>query len=210
MLKSKLPRAIIEVIGINSAPAAEGSSCQIWDEFLRSKATPVVPNESKMESKGEGAGVDITQFSDPLAEMGDIHFPAAGSSASSSSNKGLYCTAEDASVLEKSLWDIIVNGVFLKLAETTKHLYGEIAKNRQGAFNQFKNMFRSRPNDPTLVLDPDFKYEADSIESQIKRLADWLFLMHDYGLALDHYNMVWGDYKTDKAKHYLASTSVRI
>ncbi|PHT83738.1 hypothetical protein T459_12181 [Capsicum annuum] len=47
------------------------------------------------------------------------------------------------------------------------------------------------------------KYTFNSIESQIRVLGDYAFMLHDYELALSDYHLLSTNYKLDKAwKHY--------
>lgn len=47
------------------------------------------------------------------------------------------------------------------------------------------------------------RYTFSSIESQIRVLGDYAFMLHDYELALSNYRLLSTDYKLDKAwKHY--------
>ncbi len=47
------------------------------------------------------------------------------------------------------------------------------------------------------------RYTFSSMESQIRVLADYAFMLRDYDLALSNYRLLSSDYKTDKAwKHY--------
>ncbi|EKU19979.1 hypothetical protein NGA_2125000, partial [Nannochloropsis gaditana CCMP526] len=48
-------------------------------------------------------------------------------------------------------------------------------------------------------------YRFDRIESQIRLLADSLFVMQDYEAALGHYKLVRDDFKADKAWMHLGS-----
>lgn len=47
------------------------------------------------------------------------------------------------------------------------------------------------------------RYTFSSIESQIRVLGDYAFMLHDYELALSNYRLLSTDYKLDKAwKHH--------
>lgn len=48
-----------------------------------------------------------------------------------------------------------------------------------------------------------WRYTFSSIESQIRVLGDYAFMLRDYELALSNYRLISTDYKLDKAwKHY--------
>ena len=46
------------------------------------------------------------------------------------------------------------------------------------------------------------------MESQIRVLADYAFMLRDYDLALQNYRLLSGDYKTDKAWKRYAGVQV--
>lgn len=46
------------------------------------------------------------------------------------------------------------------------------------------------------------------MESQIRVLADYAFMLHDYDLALQNYRLLSSDYKTDKAWKRYAGVQV--
>ena len=53
-------------------------------------------------------------------------------------------------------------------------------------------------------------YESASIESQIRLLADLLFMTRDYEGAMGYYRMVRDDYKSDRAGLHYASSAMMI
>lgn len=52
------------------------------------------------------------------------------------------------------------------------------------------------------------RYIYSSPESQIRVLADYAFMLHDYELALSTYRLLSSDYKTDKAWKRYAGVQV--
>jgi hypothetical protein len=138
---------------------------------------------------------------------------------------GEFMAIRNAENIEKIFWDIIINDILVHLSTIAKHLYSDIMETRAGLKNQISRFIFGSKNpqkqpspisrysvieDSTFerTNDPDYKYDCDSMESRIRRLADWLYLMRDFDLACDFYKMVLSDYKRDKAKHYIASTAV--
>lgn len=52
-------------------------------------------------------------------------------------------------------------------------------------------------------------YPASGIESQIRTLADYAFMLRDYETAKSMYSMVKEDFKADKVRHTCDSRSRR-
>lgn len=55
---------------------------------------------------------------------------------------------------------------------------------------------------------PCSRYTFSSIESQIRVLGDYAFMLRDYELALSNYRLISTDYKLDKAWKRFAGTQV--
>jgi len=73
--------------------------------------------------------------------------------------------------------------------------------------SSFHGMSKSSTNQPNnaMVGTGNIKYTYDQIESQIRLLADSLFLMRDYESALSIYRLAKDDYKSDRATVHYAS-----
>ena len=80
---------------------------------------------------------------------------------------------------------------------------------RKGVKNVFKSFWR-KPKDDAEVTKGSVKYKYDKIESQILRLADLSFIIHDYETAMSLYKLVKDDFKADKSYLHLAHTTVMI
>jgi hypothetical protein len=92
-------------------------------------------------------------------------------------------------------------------------LSSKVNATRKGFKNQFKNFFsrrdakketpRNQRSSPARQGGP--RYALESIESQVRQLADLAFVFQDYNLACSNYKLIASDYKADKAQLHLAS-----
>lgn len=55
-----------------------------------------------------------------------------------------------------------------------------------------------------------YRYTFSSVESQIRLLGDYAFMLRDYELALSNYRLLSTDYKLDKAWKRFAGVQVKI
>jgi hypothetical protein len=79
----------------------------------------------------------------------------------------------------------------------------QVSATRKGLKNQLKNLWWRKGKDDTPDVQTGPVYTFSSMESQIRVLADYAFMLRDYDLALSNYRLLSSDYKTDKAwKHY--------
>ena len=82
----------------------------------------------------------------------------------------------------------------------------EVSNTKRGVRNAIKSLWRkpkeSDDNVHTSYFQPSkghaIRYTYDQIESQVRLLADSLFLVKDYDAALSVYRLVKGDYSSDK------------
>jgi hypothetical protein len=79
----------------------------------------------------------------------------------------------------------------------------QVSATRKGLKNQLKNLWWRKGKDDAPDVQTGPVYTFSSMESQIRVLADYAFMLRDYDLALSNYRLLSSDYKTDKAwKHY--------
>ncbi|RVW72667.1 Trafficking protein particle complex subunit 8 [Vitis vinifera] len=71
--------------------------------------------------------------------------------------------------------------------------------NTKGFRNQIKNLWWRKGKEDTPDASNGPMYTFSSIESQIRVLGDYAFMLRDYELALSNYRLLSTDYKLDKA-----------
>ncbi|PPE01630.1 hypothetical protein GOBAR_DD01347 [Gossypium barbadense] len=75
----------------------------------------------------------------------------------------------------------------------------QVSSTRKGFRNQFKNLWWRKGKEDALDTTNGPVYTFSSIESQIRVLGDYAFMLRDYELAVSSYRLISTDYKLDKA-----------
>ncbi|KVH90571.1 hypothetical protein Ccrd_007407 [Cynara cardunculus var. scolymus] len=97
-------------------------------------------------------------------------------------------------VRDLSSKDIIPN-----MEQRIRVLNQQVSATRKGFRNQIKNLWWRKGKDDTPENQSVNMYTFSSIESQIRVLGDYAFMLRDYELALSNYRLLSTDYKLDKA-----------
>uniref|UniRef100_A0A0E0GUM1 Trafficking protein particle complex subunit 8 n=1 Tax=Oryza nivara TaxID=4536 RepID=A0A0E0GUM1_ORYNI len=107
--------------------------------------------------------------------------------------------------------DLASNHIIPYMEQKIRVLNQQVATTRKGFRNQIKNLWwRKRDDVPEAANGPMQvfavtlffffnRYTFTSIESQIRVLGDYAFMLRDYELALSNYRLLSTDYKLDKA-----------
>ena len=129
---------------------------------------------------------------------------------------GHFLSGDDLLAIKKMMDDLVVKGILRELEKRMFALDTQVTATRKGLRNMLKGMWgggRSSKKDSgassaaaaalfqsqlSAGVEPP-RYYAQSIESNIRLLADLAFMVHDYEMALGLYRMVRDDYKGDKA-----------
>ncbi|KAL3692120.1 hypothetical protein R1sor_005771 [Riccia sorocarpa] len=118
---------------------------------------------------------------------------------SSRPRRGRFITQADVEELTDFVLDIAVKHILPTMELKVRTLYQQVAATRKGLKNQIKNLWWRKGKDevPDVANGPQYTY--NSIESQIRVLGDYAFMLRDYELALSNYRLLSSDYKMDKA-----------
>ncbi|ONM10029.1 Tetratricopeptide repeat (TPR)-like superfamily protein [Zea mays] len=92
-------------------------------------------------------------------------------------------SVDDLNEIKDFMQDFVSNHIIPYMEQKIRVLNQQVATTRKGFRNQIKNLW----------------YTFTSIESQIRVLGDFAFMLRDYELALSNYRLLATDYKLDKA-----------
>ncbi|EPS62342.1 hypothetical protein M569_12447, partial [Genlisea aurea] len=116
---------------------------------------------------------------------------------------GCFLTVDDVEELRNTMHDISSKHIIPHMEIKIRILNQQISATRKGFRNQIKNLWWRKGKDDAAENLNGPMYTFSSIESQIRVLGDYGFMLHDYELALSNYRLISTDYKLDKAwKHY--------
>ncbi|KAF0690736.1 Aste57867_17888 [Aphanomyces stellatus] len=121
---------------------------------------------------------------------------------------GCYLSEDDRLALRTLIWDFGVKFVLPAMESKLFSLNETVAAVRKGVRNALKAWWR-KPKD-TSSKSTTYLYRYDSIESNMRQLADIAFLIRDYELAYNMYRLVRDDYKNDKAMLHCAHANEAI
>lgn len=216
LLKQRLPRAFIRFVRINSlnennlSKSGRPEGCgSLWGLMkVGEKATvPIAP--VLVDQKD-----DLLRFSDPLRSLQEQdHISNLNITAETSHApiyRGSLISAEEAQNLERGLWEAISDGILRDLQAQLNQAHIEISKTRSQFRNQIRSLFTRAPVVKVEGIESkntqsnEEKYEFDSQEAQIRKVADFAFLMKDYLFALEYYKISATDYKIAKSMFHYA------
>ncbi|XP_044985209.1 trafficking protein particle complex subunit 8 isoform X2 [Hordeum vulgare subsp. vulgare] len=109
-----------------------------------------------------------------------------------------FLNMDDMNEIKDFMQDFASNHIIPYMEQKIRVLNQQVATTRKGFRNQIKNLWwRKRDDVPEAANGP--VYTFTSIESQIRVLSDYAFMLRDYELALSNYRLLSTDYKLDKA-----------
>ncbi|XP_068668294.1 uncharacterized protein [Aristolochia californica] len=125
------------------------------------------------------------------------------SDASLGPNVGHFLDINDLNELKDLMQDLASKHVIPYMEQKVRMLNQQVSATRKGFRNQIKNLWWRKGKEDTPDAPNGPMYTFSSIESQIRVLGDYAFMLRDYELALSNYRLLSTDYKLDKAwKHY--------
>ncbi|XP_075488259.1 uncharacterized protein LOC142527363 [Primulina tabacum] len=111
---------------------------------------------------------------------------------------GGFLNLDDIRELRNTVQDLSSKHIIPLMELKIRVLNQQVSVTRKGFRNQIKNLWwRKGKEDPPDEHGP--MYTFSSIESQIRVLGDYAFMLQDYELALSNYRLISTDYKLDKA-----------
>ena len=120
------------------------------------------------------------------------------------SGKGQCMSPKDCAVVRRYLATMMTSTLLPALERRISDLNFIVMDRKKGVKNVFKSLWR-KPKDEGTTVETQVEsssasnYRCDSIESQVRLLADTLFLVRDWDAALGMYRLIKDDYKADKA-----------
>ncbi|KAE9585345.1 putative tetratricopeptide-like helical domain, TRAPP II complex, Trs120, TRAPP III complex, Trs85 [Lupinus albus] len=121
------------------------------------------------------------------------------SDASPSKDLGFFLNIDDISEIKDLMQDLSSKHIIPNMEENVRVLNQQVTASRKGFRNQIKNLWwrKGKEDGEDSLNGPMYNY--NSIESQIRVLGDYAFMLRDYELALSNYRLISTDYKIDKA-----------
>ncbi|KAM1735617.1 hypothetical protein ACFX15_013498 [Malus domestica] len=110
-----------------------------------------------------------------------------------------FLNIEDINGIKDLMQDLSTKHIIPYMEQKIRLLNQQVAATRKGFRNQIKNLWWRKGKDDVVDSPSGPTYTFNSIESQIRVLGDYAFMLRDYELALSNYRLISTDYKLDKA-----------
>ncbi|XP_022982812.1 trafficking protein particle complex subunit 8-like isoform X2 [Cucurbita maxima] len=112
---------------------------------------------------------------------------------------GCFLSNEDLIEIRELMQDFSSKHIIPYMEQKIRALNQQVSATRKGFRNQIKNLWWRKGKEDTVDSPSGPTYTYNSIESQIRVLGDYAFMLRDYELALSNYRLISTDYKLDKA-----------
>ncbi|GBG28155.1 Trafficking protein particle complex subunit 8 [Hondaea fermentalgiana] len=146
--------------------------------------------------------------SDPRAAEVDAEAMAAAIKAKLPTNSFFFLSDKDIKTLKSFTKNLIITGVLSSMEGKISELDARVTAQRKGLRNTFRSFWRKPKegaessaasyNASTSASSRRIRYLHDTIESNIRLLADLAFMVQDYELALSMYRIARDDFGGDK------------
>ncbi|XP_015900436.3 uncharacterized protein LOC107433641 isoform X1 [Ziziphus jujuba] len=121
------------------------------------------------------------------------------SDASLDRHLGCFLNFDDLDEMKELMHDLSSKYIIPYMEQKIRVLNQQVSATRKGFRNQIKNLWWRKGKDDIVDSPSGPMYTFSSIESQIRVLGDYAFMLRDYELALSNYRLISTDYKLDKA-----------
>ncbi|XP_043712997.1 trafficking protein particle complex subunit 8 isoform X2 [Telopea speciosissima] len=119
--------------------------------------------------------------------------------ASPSQDLGCLLNVNDVSEIKDLMQDLSSKHIIPHMEQKIRVLNQQVSATRKGFRNQIRNLWWRKGKEEAPDAHNGPMYTFSSIESQIRVLGDYAFMLRDYELALSNYRLLSTDYKIDKA-----------
>ncbi|KAL1338323.1 hypothetical protein HN51_032996 [Arachis hypogaea] len=121
------------------------------------------------------------------------------SDASLSQGLGCFLNTDDINEIKNLMQNLSSKYIIPNMEQKIRELNQQVSATRKGFRNQIKNLWWRKGKEDGADSPNGPMYNYSSIESQIRVLGDYAFMLRDYELALSNYRLISTDYKIDKA-----------
>ncbi|XP_021845470.1 uncharacterized protein [Spinacia oleracea] len=114
-------------------------------------------------------------------------------------NKEHFLNTDNIDQIKVLMQDLTTKHIIPHMEQKIRALNQQVSATRKGFRNQIKNLWWRKGKEDTPDTPDGPAYTFSSIESQIRVLGDYAFMLRDYDLALSNYRLISMDYKLDKS-----------
>ncbi|XP_007028000.2 PREDICTED: trafficking protein particle complex subunit 8 isoform X1 [Theobroma cacao] len=114
-------------------------------------------------------------------------------------NLGCFLNFDDFNEIKDLMQELSSKHIIPYMEQKIRVLNQQVSATRKGFRNQIKNLWWRKGKEDASDSPNGPVYTFSSVESQIRILGDYAFMLRDYELALSNYRLISTDYKLDKA-----------
>lgn len=112
---------------------------------------------------------------------------------------GSFLNIDDLIEIKEFMQELSSKHIIPYMEQKIRFLNQQVSATRKGFRNQIKNLWWRKGKEDAPEIATGQMYTFSSMESQIRVLGDYAFILRDYELALSNYRLLSTDYKLDKA-----------
>jgi hypothetical protein len=127
---------------------------------------------------------------------------------------GCCLSDEDINGITQMLREMLTQSILPYMERNIAHWNEQVAASRKGIAGRFRRYFNTGTKNPALQQSPTtgpnggIIYPHTSPEAQMRKLADWAFMLRDYKFASSVYETLKKDFASDKAWKYYGGAQV--
>ncbi|THF96411.1 hypothetical protein TEA_015437 [Camellia sinensis var. sinensis] len=140
----------------------------------------------------------VNSSQDGLVEHQENPWALHRTESSPNHRLGCFLNIDDMDELQNVMQDLSSKHIIPHMEQKIRVLNQQVSATRRGFRNQIKNLWWRKGKEDTPDTQNGPMYTFSSIESQIRVLGDYAFMLRDYELALSNYRLLSTDYKIDK------------
>ncbi|KAF9605425.1 hypothetical protein IFM89_017164 [Coptis chinensis] len=163
------------------------------------KATNIISDMRSTFGSSECRMICINSAQNESGDRQDNPWAIYKSDAQLGQDLGCFLNFDDLSEIKDLMQDLSSKHIIPHMEQKIRVLNQQVSATRKGFRNQIKNLWWRKGKDDTPDAPTGPMYTFSSIESQIRVLGDYAFMLRDYELALSNYRLLSTDYKLDKA-----------
>ncbi|ERN15998.1 hypothetical protein AMTRI_Chr11g151670 [Amborella trichopoda] len=167
----------------------DGSSNRA-NELLAEMRSTFGPNDCRMLCINSYKEGDEQRNDNPWSRVADT---------SGGQDIGCFLNIDDVDEIKDLMLDLSSKHIIPYMEQKIRSLNQQVSTTRKGFRNQIKNLWWRKGKEDTADALNGPMYTFSSIESQIRVLGDYAFILRDYELSLSSYRLLSTDYKLDKA-----------
>lgn len=166
---------------------------------MSEKATKILSHMRNTFGSNDCGLMCINSSQDGLVEHQENPWTLYKTESSPGQHLGCFLNVDDMDELKIAMQDLSSKHIIPHMEQKIRFLNQQVSVTRRGFRNQIKNLWWRKGKEDTPDNPNGPMYTFSSIESQIRVLGDYAFMLRDYELALSNYRLLSTDYKLDKS-----------